>query len=73
MQPHSKRVQNVYDLPAASDMLTVMVKWFLILFHPNIIVSVNIASVGDVMKHIDPAICSAVDVLFTNLQLFCSL
>jgi len=48
-------------------MLIVMVKWFIILFHPNIIVSVNIASVGDVVKPIDPVIFSEVDVLFTNL------
>jgi hypothetical protein len=54
-------------------MLIVMLKWFLVLFHPNIIVSVNIASVGDVMKPIDPEIFSEVDVLFTNLQFFCSL
>ena len=53
--------------------LIVMVKWFLVLFHPNIIVSVNIASVGDVMKPIDPAIFGKVDVLFMNLKLFCSL
>lgn len=54
-------------------MLFVMVRWLLVLFHPNIIVSVNIASVGDVMKPIDSAVFSEFDVLFTNLQLFCSL
>jgi hypothetical protein len=54
-------------------MLIVLVKWFLVLFDPSVIVSVNIASVGDVMKPIDPAIFSEVDVLFTSLQLFCSL
>jgi len=54
-------------------MFIVMVKWFLVLFQPNIFVSFNIASVGDVMKPIDPAIFNEADVLVTNLQLFCSL
>jgi hypothetical protein len=57
VQPLAKRVQKVLDLPAAPHCVDCNGKvdssFF---FHPHVIVSVNFASVGEVMNPTDPAI-----------------